>query len=168
MVADEYPGVPFPPTRGLSREEVGRESIYAVTPFATTNLETLPWAMEPRQSDSFRWARSICRSAGFEPKVRFESPDPFVHRRLAEQGLAAAFLPAIVARGLQHPAAVVSDAPLMGLHRTLVTLVRRGTQNSEPIRACRHAITRVFCDAGIVTDSRRTVEGEVTSDPPRR
>ncbi|MDH6195514.1 DNA-binding transcriptional LysR family regulator [Mycobacterium frederiksbergense] len=148
-VADEYAGIALPPTKGLHRAEIGREPICAFTPYATTDLEALSWAMEPRHSDSFRWTRNVCRAAGFEPKVRFVSPDPFAHRRLVEQGLAAAFLPATVARGLAEPAVPVTGVLPTDLHRTLVTLVRRGTEVSEPIRACRTAIELAYQDAGV-------------------
>jgi molybdate transport repressor ModE-like protein len=147
-VADEYPGIPLPPSRGLVRADLGTEPIYAFAPTATADLESLRWAMEPHDSDSFRWARNICRSAGFEPKIGFESPDPFVHRQLVEQGLAAAFLPAIVARDIPAPAVPLTGRLPGGLHRTLVTLVRRGTQQSAPIRACRAAIEAAFHGTG--------------------
>ena len=43
----------------------------------------------------------------------------------------------------------LAGALLDGLHRTLVTLVRRGTQNAAPIRACREAIDMAFTEVGI-------------------
>jgi molybdate transport repressor ModE-like protein len=143
-VADEYPGIALPPTQGLVRAELGREPIYAFAPRATEDLSTLRWAMEPHHSDSFRWARNVCRSAGFEPQVRFESPDPFVHRQLVEEGVAAAFLPAMVARDLPAPAVSLAGQLPGDLHRTLITLVRRGTQQSAQVRACRAAIELAF------------------------
>jgi DNA-binding transcriptional LysR family regulator len=153
-VADEYPGIPLPPTKGLDRTEVGREPIIGYAPRPTTDLEALHWAMEPRHSDSFRWARNVCRSAGFEPHVQFESPDPFVHRRLVEEGLAAALLPASVARDLPAPAVPLTELLPPGLHRTLVTLVRRGTERSAAIEACRAAIKLTFDDVGVGSDAQ--------------
>ena len=95
--------------------------------------------MEPRETDAFRWARSVCRSAGFEPQVRFESPDPYVHRRLVEQGLAAAFLPATVAAEMTS-SAVDRLGSRADMHRTLLSLVRRGTERAAHIQACQSAI----------------------------
>ena len=33
----------------------------------------LPWTMEPEGTASRHWAEQLCRRAGFEPDVRFES-----------------------------------------------------------------------------------------------
>ena len=35
----------------------------------------LAWVMEPRGAASRHWAEQACRSAGFEPDVRFETAD---------------------------------------------------------------------------------------------
>lgn len=153
-VVDEYPGYPVPPSPGLVRAELGREPIRVCLPAgAAPDPGATPWAMEPRDSDAFRWARATCRAAGFEPTVRFESPDPYVHRRMVEQGLAAAFLPASVAPGAPGAGDRGADAAgsLAGLppdmHRTLLALVRRGTERAPAIRACRRAIELAAKDA---------------------
>src|SRR5690625_868315 len=101
-VADEYPGIPLPPTLGLVRTELGREPIRAFLPAAEAEPDQVHWAMEPRHTDSFRWSVATCRKAGFEPRVRFESPDPSVHRQLLERGAAAAFLPSTIAEGVSE------------------------------------------------------------------
>lgn len=146
-VADEYPGLPLPPTAGLVRIPIGVEPIGVYLPEGAEDPSRVLWAMEPRSSDAFRWARGVCRAAGFEPRVRFDSPDPYVHRRLVEQGLAAAFLPATVARGLTsrslpEPLGAVSAQAEM--HRTHVLVVRRGAARSPAVAACRAAIEAAF------------------------
>lgn len=138
-VADEYPGHPLPPTPGLLPSALGREPIRAYLPADCDDPATAAWAMEPRDSDSYRWSRGVCREAGFEPRVRFESPDPYVHRRLLEQGVAAAFLPASATDGLPDTVREALGFP-SGMHRRLVTLIRRGTDRSPAIAACRDAI----------------------------
>jgi DNA-binding transcriptional LysR family regulator len=108
--------------------------------------------MEPNRTDAHRWAQAVCRTAGFEPRVQFESPDPYVHRRLVEQGLAAALLPDTVAEGLAP-----MDAQRIGLppdmHRTLLAFVRRGSERAPAIRACRAAIESAVRQAVAVDDA---------------
>src|SRR5690606_41966742 len=92
-----------------------------------------------------RWGDGICRAAGFEPRVQFESPDPYVHRRLVEQGVAAAFLPAGVAEGLDG-AAPVTEFP-DDMHRRHITLIRRGTERSPTVSACLAALQVAWNEA---------------------
>jgi DNA-binding transcriptional LysR family regulator len=138
-VADEYPGYPLVPSPGLLRSDLGFETIHAYAPRDFLDPQFVSWAMEPRDSDSFRWSLGVCRAAGFEPRVQFESPDPYVHRALLEQGVAGAFLPATAARDLDPKVTTLThfEAPL---HRALVSLVRRGTDRSPAIIACSTAI----------------------------
>lgn len=158
VLVDEYPGLPLPPGRGLVRHLVARESVRAFLPSADAEPATVPWVAEPRASHSFVWMRSICRGAGFEPTVQFESPDFFVHRRLVEQGVAAAFLPHSVSVGLDPSLAIdVTDGARV--YRNLYTLVRRGTEHSPIIAACQAAIS----DA-VVKVTGATIGGP--EDPP--
>lgn len=153
VVADEYPGLALPPSRGLVREELGGEPIDLYLPgvagceefdplSSPERLAALPWVMEPRQSDAFRWARAMCRSLGFEPRVAFESPNLDVHRELVASGLAAAFLPRSAARGLVGR---VEELP-EELRRTLLMVTRRGTERSPALLACRTAIEAAFLE----------------------
>lgn len=139
-VADEYPGIPLPPTMGLVRTDLGREPIRAFLPTPDADPAQVHWAMEPRHTDSFRWSVATCRKAGFEPRVRFESPDPSVHRQLVERGVAAAFLPSTIGQGI--PDALIH--PGASMYRTVLTVVRRGTHRSPAIEACRQAIAHSF------------------------
>lgn len=142
-VADEYPGVPLPPTLGLVRTDLGREPIRAFLPSEDADPGQVHWAMEPRNSDSFRWSVATCRKAGFEPRVRFESPDPTVHRQLVERGVAAAFLPSTIGQGLPDSLTHVAGLPEV-MYRKVLTVVRRGTDRSPAIEACRQAIAFSF------------------------
>ena len=149
-VADEYPGYPLPPSPGLLRTDVGREPIQAYLPRGMSNPADAAWALEPQHSDAFGWSRGICRSAGFEPRVQFESPDPYVHRVLLEQGLSAAFLPASAAQNLAADLTPVRAFPT-DMHRQLVTLIRRGTSRSPAISACQAAIAAAALDLPLST-----------------
>ena len=161
VVADEYPGYPISPVPGLVRSELGQEPILAYPPGgAAADPRTVAWAMEPGGTDAHRCARAACRSAGFEPKVQFESPDPYVHRRLVEQGIAAALLPVTVADGLRPWDSSEAGLPER-LFRTLLTFVRRGSERAPAVRACRTAIELAVGDQPGVR-SNRPPTGEQT------
>lgn len=99
LVVDEiFPGH----TRAAQATELSQHVLYedpmrlAVRDTAVASLSDLaehPWVMEPVGTPARQWAVSLCREAGFEPDVAFESADMLVHARLAAQGHAAAFLP---------------------------------------------------------------------------
>jgi len=154
-IVDEYPAIPLPPTMGLQRTNLGRERIRAFLPSPEAEPEHVHWAMEPRQTDSFRWSMATCRRAGFEPRVRYESPDPYVHRQLLERGVAAAFLPGALAEDLPPTATPVPGLPEV-MYREVLTVARRGTDRSPAIEACRLAIAHSFA----------ALEGRV--EPPSR
>lgn len=139
VVADEYPGYPIAPTRGIVRSELGTDAIQAYFPRPGAAPHATPWAMEPSSSDATRWAVGLCRGAGFEPQILFESPDPYVHAELVRQGIAAAFLPVMVAEkaGLT-PYSAPEFSP--ELSRTFVALARRGSEQSPAVAACRRAL----------------------------
>lgn len=139
VVADEYPGISLPPTPGVFRKELGVEPIDVHIPETFLTPSAAVWALEPQGTDSRAFAEQMCRVSGFEPNVGFESPDPSLHRKLVEAGVAAAFLPRNVADGL--PESVVgSSLAGGGLSRQLVALYRRGTQNNPALVASLAAV----------------------------
>jgi DNA-binding transcriptional LysR family regulator len=94
--------------------------------------------MEPEGTPARVWATSLCRGAGFEPDVRFESTDVLFHARLAGTGHAAAFLPDLCAT---PPPGSVSLHDLPGNPaRELICAVRRGSARHPAHLAVRHAI----------------------------
>lgn len=149
-VIDEYLGFPLPPTPGLVRTALGDEPVRVYLPEGHDDPAAAPWAMEPPRSDAAKWAIGVCHAAGFDPRIRFASPDPYVHRRLLEQGVAAAFLPATVARGLPDSIRPAASFP-SDLARTHALVTRRGTLRSPAIAACRSAIQTAFEEAIRVT-----------------
>jgi DNA-binding transcriptional LysR family regulator len=81
--------------------------------------------MEPEGTPARAWALSWCRSAGFEPAVRFESTDVLFHVRLVSTGHAAAFLPdlALTSRPTHVSLRELPGRPA----RELIVAVRRGS-----------------------------------------
>ena len=95
--------------------------------------------MEPQGTPAGLWAMALCRNAGFEPDVRFESSDLLLHLRLVELGHAAALLPDLVWGG-RPPTVDLRPLPAGQGARTVVTVVRRGRGQHPAIRACRRAL----------------------------
>lgn len=139
VVADEYDGYSITPTQGIVRSVLGTDPIQAYFPHPGAAPHATAWAMEPACSDATRWAVGLCRGAGFEPQIRFESPDPYVHAELVRQGVAAAFLPVMVAEkaGLT-PYSSPDFSP--ELSRRFVALARRGSEQSPAVAACQKAL----------------------------
>ncbi|MFI0982494.1 LysR substrate-binding domain-containing protein [Streptomyces sp. NPDC021093] len=102
-----------------------------------------PWAMEPAGTASRQWATALCREAGFEPEVRFESPDLLVQLRLVEQGHAVALLPDLLWGG-STPSVPLLRLPDRAGTRRLFTAVRHGSGGHPAVRACRAALVRAM------------------------
>lgn len=143
-VIDEYEQIPHQIDVSMTRTHLLREVIGAWAPRPLTDfadLKSMPWVFEPSGSDAALWATRLCRIAGFEPQVRFESPDLRVHQSLAASGLAAAFLPEMLfdapGANLQRPAHPVRWPHPGGaeLHRDVYAVVRRGAQNRPAVAA---------------------------------
>lgn len=98
VVAEQYPGFTRELQPGIDRTRLGTDPVRLVVPpdspaSALADLREAAWAMEPRGATVRQWAVQQCRSAGFEPDVRFEATDLTAHARLAAAGHAAAMLP---------------------------------------------------------------------------
>lgn len=113
-----------------------------------SDLADADWALEPAGSPAREWADRICRAAGFQPRVRFESPDMVVHERLVRGGHAVAFLPDLL---------WVETLPAVGLrglpddgYRDIVCSVRAGTSDHPSVRAATSAL-RAACTAAVDT-----------------
>ncbi|MGN9757966.1 LysR substrate-binding domain-containing protein [Streptomyces sp. SD31] len=101
--------------------------------------------MEPEGAAARHWATTLCRNAGFELDVRFETTDLLLHVRLMEQNQAVALLSDLVRNG-QSPAVAVRQLPCGGRTRRVFTVVRRGGGGHPAILVCRDAFYGAFHD----------------------
>ncbi len=109
----------------------------APTPKSLADYATFPWVMEPEASPARQWAVSVCRAAGFEPDVQFESRDVIVHERLAARGLAVSFLPYL----LPAPEGGAVRSQLADDHSRRIVATTRTVANDHPaIVAVRNAL----------------------------
>lgn len=145
-IVDEYPGVPLKPTAGLVSQEIALDPMRVHFPrgvAADSDAASLPWAMEEASTDSARWARSVCRELGFEPRVMFEAPDFQLHATLVAAGRAAAFLPQSVVSFTGVPGPQATGFP-SDLTRTISAVVRRGARRRPDIELVLEIITRGY------------------------
>jgi DNA-binding transcriptional LysR family regulator len=142
VLAEEYPGHPLPRLPGLDHVELGPDPMRLAVPPALAGrglaqLADQRWILEPADTESGRWARALCRSAGFEPDVAFDSTDIVTHIRLVETGHAVAILPDLV----------WPDGPPPGRelgHRRIYTCAREGTRQRPGVVAVRAGLRRVY------------------------
>lgn len=162
VVAEEYPGNPNPRPTGLEREDLLRDTLHlalpesaATTPALTAPLRAfaeLPWVLEPEGTAARHWATTLCREAGFEPDVRFETTDLLTHVRLVERGHAVALLPSLVWHA-GTPTVRLRRLPRGQRTRRVFTAVRQGRSRHPAIRACRQALRQAAEGLAVLPDS---------------
>ncbi|MFF7091995.1 LysR substrate-binding domain-containing protein [Streptomyces rubradiris] len=157
VLAEEYPGNPHPRPAELEQEELLDDPLHLALPTpagasdadgptaALRSLAGHPWVMEPEGTAARHWAVTLCRDAGFEPDVRFETTDLLLHQRLVEQKHAAAFLPDLVWSG-GTPTVPLRPLPCGRRTRRISTVVRRGGSRHPAVLACRDALRRAVGD----------------------
>ncbi|MFI9829850.1 LysR family transcriptional regulator [Streptomyces sp. NPDC051913] len=160
VVAEEYPGDPGPRPAELEQQDLLDDPLRLALPRPDASLSSLaehPWVLEPEGTPARQWALRECRSAGFEPDVRFETADLLLHLRLVEQGHAAAFLPDLVWCG-QPPSVPLRQ---LGRARRVFTVVRRGRGTHPAIVACRDALRQAAArpDEGVSPRTPPTPSG---------
>lgn len=162
ILGEEFPGIPETVRKHVDRSDLVRDPLLLAVPAAgrfsgvprrLAELADAPWALDPAGTTAGMWARSICRSAGFEPIVTFEGPDPLMHAHLVRTGHAVAFVPAIiVARHL-------SEVTVVGLPgdpaRVLYTAVREGRARHPAVQAFRTAIAATVAERSEPVPSTR-------------
>lgn len=146
VVGEEYPGFPVVISDAVERVDLCTDPMWLALPEGTDTAReptvddamTVPWVMEPHHSTAREWATAVCRSAGFEPDVRFESSDMLMHRELVRSGRAAAFLPSMLCRNfpVQSPSGSLDHA------RTIFTVVRQGYEQHPAVLSVRRAFRK--------------------------
>lgn len=148
ILAEQYPGRTRPIHADLDRVVLAHDAIAlarrpgsageadAVAALWSTRDE--PWVLEPAGTASRAWAEQLCRTAGFEPDVRFEIADLTAHVRLIHAGLAVGLLPELVWAG---------DTPTVDLtplpdepRREIFSSARRASVDAPSIKAVRRAL----------------------------
>ncbi|NJI57968.1 LysR family transcriptional regulator [Microbacterium oxydans] len=148
ILAEQYPGRTRPIHADLDRVVLAHDAIaLARRPGAPRHADALaelwstreePWVLEPAGTASRAWAEELCRTAGFEPDVRFEIADLTAHVRLIHAGLAVGLLPELVWAG---DTPTVDLAPLPHEpRREIFSSARKVSAAAPSIRAVRSAL----------------------------
>lgn len=148
ILAEQYPGRTRPihadldrvvlahDTIALARRAGSGEGADAVAALWSTRDE--PWVLEPAGTASRAWAEQLCRTAGFEPDVRYEIADLTAHVRLIHAGLAVGLLPELVWGG-DSPSVDLAALPEEP-RREIFSSARRVSAAAPSIRAVRRAL----------------------------
>jgi DNA-binding transcriptional LysR family regulator len=153
VVAEQYPAHSAPWLEGLDRRDLTTDAIElavpgeSAAPSPVADLRaaaSMPWVMEPQGAASRHFAEQLCRRAGFEPDVRYETPDLQAQIRLIESGNAVALMPELVWAGRSTTCRIV---PLEGLpRRTIFTAQRVASRPSPALTAFRAALEAAAAD----------------------
>ncbi|KQR48250.1 LysR family transcriptional regulator [Microbacterium sp. Leaf161] len=148
ILAEQYPGRTRPIHADLDRMVLVHDSIALArrpgTPETADAVAALwstrdePWVLEPAGTASRAWAEQLCRTAGFEPDVRFEVADLTAHVRLIRAGLAVGLLPELVWAG-EAPTVTLTPLPDEP-RREIFSSARRVSAAAPSIRAVRRAL----------------------------
>ena len=140
VIAEQYPGHSAPREPDLDRVALCEDELRLGGALSLDDARDRAWVMEPRGTASRHWAEQVCRTAGFEPDVRFETADLQAHIRLIESGNAVALLPDLVWAG-RRPSldlTALAGAP----KRQVFTSVREASRERPTIVAIRDVLQR--------------------------
>lgn len=130
-IAEWYPGQPPLRPDGLHEQALVSDPMNLATSRNSTatrlsDCADQPWILEPAGSPAHSWAVALCRQAGFEPRVVYETPDVRLQEQFVARGLAVALLPDLM---------WFDSAPTVAIHplgqdqtRTIYTVVRTGAE----------------------------------------
>jgi DNA-binding transcriptional LysR family regulator len=140
VIAEQYPGHAAPRQAELDRVALCRDELRLGGAAGLLDAASRPWVMEPRGTASRHFAEQACRTAGFEPDVRFETADLQAHIRLVESGHAVALLPDLVWGGRTPSVSLTSldGSPV----REVFTSVRESSRERPAILALRDVLER--------------------------
>lgn len=163
VIAEEYPAHSAPWLSGLDRQFLTTDAIRLAvsTESEIVSLDDArhhAWVMEPRDTASRHFAEQICRSAGFEPDVRYETADLQTQIRLVESGNAVALLPDLVWTRRQTTCRLIE----------LPTMPRRTIFTAQREAGVRSPVTAAFLDAlqRAATQQAADAEAELTDSHP--
>ncbi|MBP6686030.1 MAG: LysR family transcriptional regulator [Leucobacter sp.] len=166
VVAEQYPGHATAQFAGLDREPLTHDPIQLALPRlgageadfdevrSLEDAAELPWVMEPRGAASRHWAEQACRTAGFEPDVRYETADLQAHVRLIESGNAVTLLPGLVRAESRLRMVDLPGDP----HRTIFTAARISNAEAPAVRAVREILAIEAASLTKTAETTHTVE----------
>jgi DNA-binding transcriptional LysR family regulator len=149
VIAEQYPAHSAAWLPGLQRRDLTTDAIRLAVPAGSpggslAEMRDRAWVMEPRGSASRHFAEQACRSAGFEPDVRYEAADLQSQIRLIESGNAVGLMPDLVWTGRDTSCRLI-DLPGHP-RRTIFTAQREAGLGSPAVTALLRALERAAHD----------------------
>lgn len=146
-VVDEYDGVPLALPEACLVTDLAVDPLVVVLPNGArgtrrlAELSSWDWVMPPEDAACGRAVRSACRSAGFEPRVRWETDDMLLLARAVADGHGVAVLPR---RSVATQVAGVRVVELRdpALTRRLVAVARTSVAARPAVREVVAAVER--------------------------
>jgi DNA-binding transcriptional LysR family regulator len=171
LIGEEYPGLPFARSADVEVADLFTDPMRVLVPRdwpthgrrALASFRDAPWVMEPLGNAARTWMSALCREAGFEPRVWYESPDLLVHIRLVETGHAVAVVPDLVWSTLRAPG-VLHALPGRSTRRVF-TAVRAGATQHPLVSLVRERLGRVVETVTIAIGSATGQPVEPLSEP---
>jgi DNA-binding transcriptional LysR family regulator len=159
-VAVTFRGVGADPPEGVDERTLLEESMHAVVPrghplagadsVELAGLRDDPWIQGP-SSTSPGLIRELCRAAGFEPRVAFESDDPLATRGIVAAGLAVTLVPSLTmddtARDRNVAVLALRDPP----RRRVIAATAAGGRPTQATREMVEALARAGARIGRAT-----------------
>ncbi|MFT4211948.1 MAG: LysR substrate-binding domain-containing protein [Microbacterium sp.] len=149
-IAEQYPGRARRPRLDLDLVPLAADPISLAlapgSPVFDDPVETLlstrdrPWVLEPQGTVTREWAEQLCRAAGFEPDVRFETADLTAHAKLIATGHAVGILPEMLSTQVA-PTLLLSALPGAPV-RDVFSSARLSSAQAPAIQAFRDALSR--------------------------
>ncbi len=145
------------PPEGVEERTLLEESMYAVVPrghrladadsVELAELADDPWIQGP-SATSPGLIRELCRDAGFEPRIAFESDDPLATRGIVAAGLAVSLVPSLTkddtARDRNVAVLPLRDPP----RRSVVAATVAGGRPTQATRAMVESLGRAGARIG--------------------
>lgn len=152
ILGEEYPGIPEPVYPQVDQADLYFDDLVLLVPprgpwsnpAHLADLAEAPWALDPEHMVTGAWARRLCRDAGFEPHMQYETTDPFLQAHLTTSGHAVCIVSALIAADyLERTRAIALPGRPQ---RRLYTAVRAGRSALPSVRAFRRALTFIAAD----------------------
>jgi DNA-binding transcriptional LysR family regulator len=161
VIAEQYPNHAAPRHADLDRVPLTTDALRLAVPLSGSRWEAvdsisgaarLPWVMEPPGAASRHYAEHLCREAGFEPDVRFETDDLQTQIALIESGNAVTILPGLMLVHQQPRMRMVGLAA--DPRRSVFTATRAVLAQAPAVRACRATLASIVpSDLSLVSAS---------------
>ncbi len=145
ILLQEFTHVPTRTPTGLTRHAVMDDPLVLAIPrewrlgevSSLTELADRPWIAEPEANPSGRALRHACRTAGFEPDIRYQTLSFQVMAALVGRGLGVALVPSLVVRRRRTGITLV-DVP--GMLRHISAATRHAQVQRPAVRLALNAI----------------------------